>query len=86
MISGNLYRSKGANIAIIIAGGVGKRMGQKITKLKWIVTGGETGQESIRNGVFNLEGKADKDDTILVHDGVPPLIDNEVISDVIVKC
>ena len=25
-----------------------------IDKLKWIVTGGETGQESIRNGVFAL--------------------------------
>ena len=27
-----------------------------ITKLKWVVGGGETGQESIRNGVYNLEG------------------------------
>ena len=26
-----------------------------ITKLKWIVSGGKTGQESIRNGVFNLK-------------------------------
>ena len=28
-----------------------------ITKLKWIVSGGASGQESIRNGVYNLEGK-----------------------------
>ena len=28
-----------------------------IDKLKWVVSGGNTGQESIRNGVFNLEGK-----------------------------
>ena len=36
-----------------------------ITKLKWIVPGGNSGQESIRNGVFNLEGEL-KDDDILV--------------------
>ena len=28
-----------------------------ITKLKWVTLGGSTGQESIRNGVYNLEGK-----------------------------
>ena len=28
-----------------------------ITKLKWVVSGGKTGQESIRNGVYNMEGK-----------------------------
>ena len=57
-----------------------------ITKLKWIVTGGETGQESIRNGVFNLEGKCKKDDTIIIHDGIRPMVDESVLSDVIVKC
>lgn len=125
-----------SNIAIIIAGGVGKQMGQSIpkqfinindkpvlvytlesfqkhpqidaielvcldgwqnvarayadqygiSKLKWIVTGGATGQESIRNGVYNLEDKAAAGDVILIHDGVRPLLNNEVISDVIVKC
>lgn len=125
-----------SNIAIIIAGGVGKRMGQSIpkqfinindkpvlvytlesfqkhpqidaielvcldgwqnvarayaeqygvSKLKWIVTGGESGQESIRNGVYNLESKVADDDVILIHDGVRPLLNSEVISDVIVKC
>ena len=57
-----------------------------ITKLKWIVTGGETGQESIRNGVYNLEGKCEKDDTIIIHDGIRPMVDESVLSDVIVKC
>jgi 2-C-methyl-D-erythritol 4-phosphate cytidylyltransferase len=125
-----------SNIAIIIAGGVGKGMGQSIpkqfinindkpvlvytlesfqkhpqidaielvcldgwqnvarayaeqygiSKLKWIVTGGESGQESIRNGVYNLESKVADDDVILIHDGVRPLLNSEVISDVIVKC
>lgn len=123
------------NIAIIIAGGSGQRMGQdipkqfinvydkpiliytlesfqkhpeidaielvckdgwqdiakayakqfNIDKLKWVITGGSTGQESIRNGVYNLEDKCDKDDIIIIHDGIRPLVDNEVLSDVIVK-
>ena len=123
------------NIAIIIAGGTGHRMGQdipkqfinvydkpviiytlegfqrhpqidaievvcidgwhevlwayahqfNITKLKWIVSGGNTGQESIRNGVFNLEGKVDDDDVIIIHDGIRPLVDETVLTDVIMK-
>lgn len=58
----------------------------KITKLMWIVTGGETGQESIRNGVYNLEGKCETDDIIVIHDGVRPLVEQAVLSDVINKC
>lgn len=58
----------------------------KITKLKWIISGGKTGQESIRNGIFNLEGICSKDDMIIIHDGIRPLIDENVLSDVIVKC
>ena len=123
-------------IAIIIAGGSGKRMGQEIPKqfinvndkpiliytleafqknplvdeievvcidgwhdvlksyakqyhidkLKYVISGGSTGQESIRNGVFNLEGKASKEDIIIIHDGIRPIVDDEVLSDVIVKC
>ena len=124
------------NIAVIIAGGVGSRMGQdlpkqfinvydkpvliytlesfqkhpqvdaielvcidgwheivwayakqfNITKLKWIVSGGKTGQESIRNGVYGLEGKANPDDNIIIHDGIRPLVEPSVLSDVIIKC
>lgn len=57
-----------------------------ITKLKWIVSGGATGQESIRNGVYNLEGKCNDNDIIIIHDGIRPLVDEEVLSDVIIKC
>ena len=123
------------NIAIIIAGGSGHRMGQSIPKqfitirnkpiliytlegfqkhplidaievvcidgwqevvwtyaeqfnidkLKWIVTGGSTGQESIRNGVFYLDGKCAADDMVIVHDGIRPLVDASVLTDVIEK-
>ncbi len=123
------------NIAVIIAGGSGKRMGQdipkqfinvydkpvllytlesferhpqidaievvcldgwhdvlrayarqfNITKLKWIVSGGASGQESIRNGVYNLEGKVHSEDLIVIHDGIRPLVDDSVLTDVLIK-
>lgn len=57
-----------------------------ITKLRWIVSGGATGQESIRNGVYALEDKCAPDDIVIVHDGIRPMVDPEVLSDVIVKC
>jgi len=57
-----------------------------ISKLQWVISGGESVQESIRNGVFNLADQCDKDDTIIVHDGIRPLIEEGVLSDVIVKC
>ncbi|MDO4607953.1 MAG: IspD/TarI family cytidylyltransferase [Clostridia bacterium] len=57
-----------------------------ITKLKWVISGGETGQESIRNGVFNLKDKCSPDDIVIIHDGIRPLVDDTVLSDVIVKC
>ena len=56
-----------------------------ITKLKWVVSGGETGQESIRNGVYNLEGKVSDDDIVIIHDGIRPLVDETVLTDVILK-
>ncbi len=124
-----------ANIALIIAGGIGNRMGQDIpkqfinvydkpviiytleafqkhpsineiycvclegwhdvlkayskqfgiTKLKDILNGGNTAQESIRNGINGIK-EADTDDIIVIHDGVRPLVDDSVISDVIIKC
>lgn len=54
-----------------------------IAKLKWIVTGGKSGQESIRNGVFNLEDKCADDDIVIIHDGIRPLVDEFVLTDVI---
>lgn len=123
------------NIAIIIAGGSGSRMGQDIpkqfinvydkpvlvytlesfqkhplidaievvcidgwhdvlwayskqfgiSKLKWVVSGGKSGQESIRNGVYNLEGKMSNEDIVIIHDGIRPLVDETVLTDVIIK-
>jgi len=124
------------NIAIVIAGGVGSRMGANlpkqfikvkgkpvlaytlqslqshplvdaievvcingwqddvwaykekygIDKLKWITTGGASGQESIRNGVYNLKDKVNPNDNIIIHDGIRPLIDKTVVNDILDKC
>lgn len=56
-----------------------------ITKVKAIVPGGSTGQESIFFGVKKLRQICPNDTIVLVHDGVRPLIDKETISEAI-KC
>ena len=57
-----------------------------ITKLRWITQGGSTGQESIRNGVFNLEGEMKGDDIAIIHDGIRPMVDSGVLSDILRVC
>ena len=57
-----------------------------IDKMKWVVSGGNTCQESIRNGVFFLKDKCQQDDIVIIHDGIRPMIDEEVLSDVIITC
>ena len=54
-----------------------------IDKLKWVVAGGNSGQESIRNGIYNLEDKCTKGDLVIIHDGVRPLVDDTILTDVI---
>lgn len=125
------------NIAVIIAGGSGNRMGQdipkqfmhvdgcpiiihtmmcfqrhpdinaiavvclkgwdtvlqayanqfNITKLRWIFPGGETGMESIHNGIYGLkESGCDGEDLVLIHDSVRPLLSQDIISNNIATC
>lgn len=52
-----------------------------ITKLKYVVPGGRTGQESIRNGLFKLKELLEKDDIVMVHDGNRCMVSSEIISD-----
>ena len=122
-----------ANIALIIAGGIGSRMGQEIpkqfltvdekpviiytleafqnhklidsiavvcikgwetvldsyakqfniSKLKYVIPGGDCGQASIRNGVYELEKHFAKDDIVLIHDAIRPLVSEQIITDCI---
>lgn len=125
------------NIALIIAGGVGARMGQDIpkqflnvydkpviiytleafqkhpqidgievvciddwkgalsayakqfgiAKLENIVSGGKNGQDSIRNGLYDIASRhKDSDDVVLVHDAIRPMVSEEIITNNIKVC
>ena len=52
-----------------------------ISKVVAVVPGGETGQESIRQGLDALMAQGWGDANVLVHDGVRPLVSPETISD-----
>ena len=125
------------NIALIIAGGVGQRMGQDIpkqfinvdnipvivytmaafqkhpeidaieivcvdgwhevlyayakqfgiSKLENVVSGDKNGQDSIRNGLYDIAKRHNDDnDLVLIHDAIRPLLSEEIISDNIRVC
>lgn len=124
------------NIAIIVAGGVGTRTGQRvpkqfinvydkpviiytlekfqvhkaidaievvclkgweevlrtyalqygIAKLKWVIPGGESSQESIYKGLENLKDKCAGEDIVVIHDGIRPMVDENIISSCITCC
>jgi 2-C-methyl-D-erythritol 4-phosphate cytidylyltransferase len=57
-----------------------------INKLSWVISGGKTAQESIRNGIYYLKEYSKADDIVIIHDGIRPLVDESVLSDVIIKC
>ncbi len=58
-----------------------------ITKLKYVVPGGATGQESITNCLNCLKENGLRDnDIVMVHDGNRPLVSNDVISSSIATC
>lgn len=126
-----------ANIALIIAGGVGARMNQDIpkqfinvydkpvivytmeafqkhpfidsieivcldgwhdvlrayakqfgiAKLENVVSGGKNGQDSIRNGLYDIATRHNgEDDIVLIHDAIRPMVSEEVITDNIKVC
>ena len=53
-----------------------------ITKMKWVVVGGKSGQESIFNCLKKLEEeKIDLNSGIVIHDGNRPLITQDIITD-----
>lgn len=54
-----------------------------ITKLESIVSGGVNGQESIYRGVKDIASRHEKEDLILIHDAIRPLVSEEIISDCI---
>lgn len=74
------------NICIVCLGGWEEELRKSlkkydITKVKWIVEGGETGHKSIYNGLCALREICGPDDIVMIHDGVRPLITKELISE-----
>ena len=58
-----------------------------VTKLKWIFKGGESGMESIHNGIYGLrEEGCQGEDLVLIHDAVRPLLSQDIISSNIAIC
>lgn len=125
------------NIALIIAGGVGARMGQDIpkqfinvydkpiilytmeafqkhpdidsievvcldgwhdilrayarqfgiSKLEGVVSGGKNGQDSIRNGLYDIASRHnDENDIVLIHDAIRPMLSQKVIDENLKVC
>ena len=54
-----------------------------LTKVVSVVRGGGSGQESIRNGVYEASRLYPDDSVVIVHDGVRPLVDERTITDCI---
>ena len=52
-----------------------------LKKIRSIIAGGKTGQESIYNGLCEVEKYYSQGDIVLIHDGVRPLINEKTIED-----
>ena len=58
-----------------------------ITKLENVVSGGKNGQDSIRNGLYDIHSRhSGEDDIVLVHDAIRPMLSADIISDNIRVC
>ena len=51
----------------------------RISKVKAVIAGGKTGQESIFNGIKRAHELFPEDSVVLIHDGVRPLVDVQTI-------
>ncbi len=54
-----------------------------LSKVEWIIEGGSTSHDSIRNGVFFLQNKINSEDFIIIHDAVRPILPQKAIDEVI---
>lgn len=58
----------------------------QINKVKYVVKGGQTRQESVYNGLLAMKKIAKDDDIVLIHDAARPLINQQIINDNISCC
>lgn len=57
-----------------------------IDKLKWVITGGASGQQTSYLATKELMKTTKEDDIIIIHDAIRPLVSDEIISDSIQSC
>ena len=57
-----------------------------ITKLRWVINGGENGQESTKKAIYELKNVCRAGDIVMIHDAVRPFVSSEIISDCIATC
>ena len=57
-----------------------------LTKVKWIVEGGATYQESVISGVRGLKNVCADDDIVTIHTGVAPFLDPDFLTDNLRVC
>lgn len=57
-----------------------------IAKLKWVVSGGESGQESIYKGLVNLQNECSTEDIVVIHDGIRPMVEENIITSCLLSC
>lgn len=57
-----------------------------IAKLKWIVPGGTSSQESIYQGLIKLQNECGEDDIVVVHDGIRPMVEEWILKSCIESC
>ncbi len=57
-----------------------------IAKLRWIAAGGNSSQESIYAGLKCLEGICSGEDIVIIHDGIRPMVDVEILESCIETC
>lgn len=57
-----------------------------IAKLKWIVPGGNSSQESIYIGLKYLEDICKEEDIVVIHDGIRPMVEEDIIDSCIDVC
>jgi 2-C-methyl-D-erythritol 4-phosphate cytidylyltransferase len=55
----------------------------QISKLKWVVEGGETGQTSCYQGLINLEDKIQPNDIVIIHDAIRPIVPKAIIDNML---
>ena len=58
----------------------------EFSKVKWIVEGGDTFQQSVINGVNNLNNKLSDEDIVMIHYGASPFTEQIIIEDAIRVC